>query len=82
MTGNELNYAFQQTVSSEYTFGSGDKLIDSFPSWPEMKEKTFFSPYEKVSMFYYVGDDFKPDGSTNIMKLMNLLIFKEQNIKQ
>ena len=69
MTGNELNYAFQQTVSSEYTFGSGDKLIDSFPSWPEMKEKTFFSPYEKVSMFYYVGDDFKPDGSTNIMLL-------------
>ena len=69
MTGNELNYAFQQTVSSEYTFGSGDKLIDFFPSWPEMKKKVFFNPYSKVSVFYYVGDDFKPDLSTNIKLL-------------
>ena len=65
MTGNELNYAFQQTVSSEYTFGSGDKLIDFFPSWP-VRKKTFFSPYSKVSVFYYVGDDFKPNASINI----------------
>ena len=71
MTGNELNYAFQQTVSSEYTFGSGDKLIDSFPSWPEMKKKVFFNPYDKVSVFYYVGGDFKPDGSINIKLLTN-----------
>lgn len=67
MTGNELNYAFQQTVSSKYTFGSGDKLIDSFPSWPEMKKKVFFNPYSKVSVFYYVGDDFKPDGNIRFL---------------
>ena len=60
MTGNELNYAFQQTVSSEYTFGSGDKLIDFFPSWPEMKKKVFFNPYDMVRMYYYI------DGSFNI----------------
>ena len=50
MTGNELNYAFQQTVSSEYTFGSGDKLIDSFPSWPDMKK--FFNPYDIVTIYF------------------------------
>ena len=70
MTGNELNYAFQQTVSSEYTFGSGDKLIDSFPSWPSMKEKTFFNPYKKVNVFYYNGDDFKP-GTSNLSIIRN-----------
>ena len=70
MTGNELNYAFQQTVSSEYTFGAGNKLIDSFPSWPEMKKKVFFNPYIKVSVFYYDGDDFKSDGTTSI-KMLN-----------
>jgi len=56
MTGNELNYAFKQTVSSEYTFGSGDKLIDSFPTWPSMKK--YFNPYDYVEVFFY------PDGST------------------
>ena len=54
MTGNELNYAFQHTVSPEYTFGSDDKLIDSFPSWPKMKH--FFNPYNLVSMSYAVDE--------------------------
>ena len=57
MTGNELNYAFQQTVSSEYTFGSDDKLIDSFPSWPDMKRKYSFNPYTKISMSYVIDDE-------------------------
>ena len=63
MTGNELNYAFQQTVSSEYTFGSGDKLIDSFPSWPEMKKKTFFNPYTRVNIYYEIDDSFNIEGA-------------------
>ena len=62
MTGNELNYAFQQTVSPEYTFGSGDKLIDSFPSWPEITKKTFFNPYTKVSIHYEIDDSFNIEG--------------------
>lgn len=70
MTGNELNYAFQQTVSPDYTFGSGDILIDSFPPWPSMKEKTFFNPYKKVSVFYYNGDDFIP-GTSMISPISN-----------
>lgn len=58
MTGNELNYAFQQTVSSEYTFGSGDKLMDSFPSWPHMKRKIFFNPYSKASISYEIDEPY------------------------
>lgn len=70
MTGNELNYAFQQTVNSNYNFGSGDKLIDSFPTWPSM-EKKWFNPYTQFKFFYVkngttpnVGDDY-PQITTN-----------------
>lgn len=70
MTGNELNYAFQQTVNSNYNFGSGDKLIDSFPTWPSMKTKKWFNPYAQFKFFYTkngttpnVGDDY-PNIST------------------
>ena len=58
MTGNELNYAFQQTVGPEYTFGSDDKLIDSFPSWPVMKRKYFFNPYDMVYIYYEIDESF------------------------
>ena len=64
MTGNELNYAFQQTISSEYTFGSGDKLIDSFPSWPDMERKKFFNPYRDVSIFYEIDESFNIQGAS------------------
>ena len=64
MTGNELNYAFQQTVSSEYTFGSGDKLIDSFPSWPDMTRKEFFNPYRDVCIFYEIDESFNIQGAS------------------
>lgn len=71
MTGNELNYAFQQTVSSEYTFGSGDKLIDSFPSWPEMKKKVFFNPYNMVYIFYEIDESFLIQGAPNTAEITN-----------
>ena len=71
MTGNELNYAFQQTVSSEYTFGSGDKLIDSFPSWPEMKKKTFFNPYTMVNIYYEIDASFNIEGAPSNALITN-----------
>lgn len=71
MTGNELNYAFQQTVSPDYNFGSGEKLIDSFPTWPSMKTKKWFNPYTQFKFFYTtngntpnVGDNY-PQITTN-----------------
>lgn len=71
MTGNELNYAFQQTVSPDYNFGSGDKLIDSFPTWPFNGDKKWFNPYTQFKFFYAkngttlnVGDDY-PQITTN-----------------
>ena len=71
MTGNELNYAFQQTISSEYTFGSGDKLIDSFPSWPEIEKKTFFNPYNMVSIYYEIDDSFNIEGAPSNALITN-----------
>ena len=71
MTGNELNYAFQQTVSSEYTFGSGDKLIDSFPSWPDIVKKNFFNPYTKVSIFYEIDESIDIQGAKHKAVITN-----------
>lgn len=64
MTGDELNYAFQQTVSSEYTFGAGCRLIDSFPSWPDMERKKFFNPYRDVRIFYEIDESFNIQGAS------------------
>lgn len=63
MTGNELNYAFQQTVSSDYTFGSGNKLIDSFPTWPSMKK--YFNPYDEFD-FFFIADGTIPSTQRKI----------------
>ena len=84
MTGNELNYAFQQTVSSEYTFGSGDKLIDSFPSWPEMKN--FFNPYDNVRIYYYIDSSFQSGAPstgliTNSGEYFSFISSKDTDIK-
>ena len=75
MTGNELNYAFQQTVSSEYTFGSGDKLIDSFPSWPDIVKKNFFNPYTKVSIFYEIDESIDIQGAEHKAVITNSGIY-------
>ena len=78
MTGNELNYAFQQTVSYKYTFGSGDKLIDSFPPWPSVDMK-FFNPYIYVRIFYEIDESIDISGAGHTAVITNSGIYTSFN---